>query len=79
MKVICIKEAKYNHVSLEERESPVKVGQPYHVLHQQVEFGILYYALVELGMDLGIEAKCFAPCSDIDEKDFVREYKKQTA
>lgn len=78
-KVICIQEARHNHVTLEEKESPVKVGQTYHILHEQTEFGKLYYALVEFGIDLGIAAECFAPCSDISETEFIREYKKETA
>lgn len=71
MKVICIQEARHNHVTLEEKESPIKVGNEYRVLHQQEEFGKLYYALIEFGMDLGISAECFAPLSNIDETELV--------
>ena len=77
MKVMCIKETEYNHITLVKQASPVKCGKIYHVLYEHKEFGILYYALQEFGKDIGFQAKAFIPLSNIDENKFERDYTKQ--
>lgn len=70
---MCLRECRHDHVTLTEISSPVFVGNIYAVIHSQVEFGKLYYALKEFGEDIGFEADAFAPLSEVDETELVNE------
>jgi hypothetical protein len=71
-KVLCISTCEYNHITLEQKPSPVKEGNPYTVIEVINMFNNTYYALDEIGIETGFIASAFIPLSEVDETSFIR-------
>lgn len=58
--VMCVAPGIFDHITNMMIESPVTVGSPYTVVHQQMEPEGLFYSLSEFDRDLGFDARLFA-------------------
>jgi hypothetical protein len=86
MKVICIADFTQaigqttgRHYNPKDFPSP-KIGEPYTVVGTDTDKddGALMHILLEMhdfdGLDIVFDARCFVPCSEIDETEMIREY-----
>jgi hypothetical protein len=86
MKVICIDGIKAGHPSQTIRgfepankHDEIYEGEVYTVIREHICFGELAYILLERSYLNSYRKNRFAPLSDIDETEFVRDYNKQEA
>lgn len=88
MKVICIDDRADENADLSHGLPPIVVGEIYTVTkyseYSKNKYGIVerwpVYCLAERGDGLvGYDVKRFVPLSNIDEKEFERNYNKETA
>lgn len=79
MRVICINEDAYPDNLPEGDDGMIKDGNIYTVIDVFFDEGYIWYVLEEDVGDGGYWENCFQRLSDINETQFIREYKTETA